>query len=124
VQVRRRSRTDDRSRRQRPRLRLQEGFAVDENFQPLDSKPRGHTQKSSWKRLRINHYYIKSKEQWLAKTGTEKADTGRRRGYKNERYAEHAAVFSQVQDDTIQAYLPALRAALGGKAPVDATRPS
>ena len=91
-----------------------EEWAVDENFQPLATRPRGQTQKSSWKRLRINHYFIKSKEQWMAKIARPKGDDGvvRKNGYDSARYAEHAEMFSRVFDDTIQSYLPALKAAL------------
>jgi glycosyl transferase family 92 len=92
-----------------------EGHAVDENFQPRDKRPRGQTEKCSFARLRVNHYYMKSKEEWFAKMTARKADTGEARGYKPEGYDRMASLFSEVHDETIQAYLPALEAALAAR---------
>ncbi len=93
-----------------------EGHAVDENFQPRDKPPRGKTEKVSFARLRVNHYYIKSKEQWLAKIDQPRADTGQRRKYKADDYESMAQRFSEVREETITAYVPALKAALAARA--------
>jgi hypothetical protein len=93
-----------------------EGYAVDENFQLRDKKPgRGQTEKCSFARLRVNHYYMKSKEQWLAKIDRPKADTGQPRGYDPAGYDRMAALFSEVHDETITAYLPALKSAIADR---------
>lgn len=88
-----------------------EGFAVDEQGRPLDRTPFGMTDGVSFARLRINHYYIKSEEQWEAKRMTPMANSGRSR----EVPAERAQVFS-VRDETITAYVPALREAVAAYA--------
>jgi hypothetical protein len=94
-----------------------EGFAVDENFELRNQMPgRGQTETLSFARLRVNHYYMKSREQWIAKGDTPKADTGQRRGYKPEGYERMAELFSSVPDETIQHYVPALKAALAARA--------
>jgi Glycosyltransferase family 92 len=101
-----------------------EGEGVDENFQLRDKRPgRGQTDKVSFARLRINHYYVKSKAQWIAKVDRPKADSGQRRGYKPEGYAPMAELFSEVRDETIQAYVPELRAALADRVRVVTTPP-
>ena len=92
-----------------------EGHAVDENFNLLDERPRGQTEKSSFARLRVNHYFMKSKAEWMAKITAPKADTGTPRGYTPEGYDRMAALFSAVHDDAIQAYLPPLKAALAAR---------
>ena len=93
-----------------------EGYAVDENFQLRDKKPgRGQTDKCSFARLRVNHYYMKSREQWLAKIVREKADTGKPRGYDPAGYDRMAKLFSEVRDETITAYLPSLKSAIAAR---------
>jgi hypothetical protein len=89
-----------------------EGFAVDENFQLRDKPGRGQTDTLSFARLRVNHYYMKSKEQWMAKIDRPKADTGQARGYRPEQYDRMAALFSEVRDETITKYVPALKSAI------------
>jgi hypothetical protein len=90
-----------------------EGHAVDENFGPRDKRPRGQTETVSFSRLRINHYYMKSRAQWLAKLGVPNVHSGHMRGYDPEGYANMAALLSEVPEETIGFYLPALKAALG-----------
>jgi hypothetical protein len=89
-----------------------EGHGVDENFQPRNQRPRGQTEKSSYTRLRVNHYYMKSKEEWFGKMNAPKADTGLPRQYGAHGYDRMAADFSVVHDETILAYLPALKEAI------------
>jgi hypothetical protein len=89
-----------------------EGEGVDENFNPIESL-RGFTEQSSWKRLRVNHYQMKSMEQWADKVQRPTADSGRLRKYNTDRLSRVlAGELSQVFDDTIQSYVPALKDAL------------
>lgn len=63
-------------------------------------------------RLRINHYYTKSLAEWRARFGrTEGPGTPSRDAFL--RAAFEKVERGQVEDDTIQHYLPALKAALG-----------
>jgi glycosyl transferase family 92 len=93
------------------RFDFTEGFAVDENFGLRDKKP-GQTPVRSWTRLRINHYYMRSRQQWMEKLAVPKADTGLPYPYDPAGYDEMAATFSMVRDETILEYLPALKAAI------------
>ena len=99
-----------------------DGHAVDEKFRPLDERPRGQTKTVSFARLRLNHYYIKSREQWFAKLNVPKADTAELRGHPPKNYERMAESYSQTRDETIQAYLPALRAALAARGRAEARR--
>ncbi|HZO58494.1 MAG TPA: glycosyltransferase family 92 protein [Solirubrobacterales bacterium] len=83
------------------------GFAVNELHHPVDRKPLGETDEVSFARLRINHYYIKSQEQWEAKRAAAMANSGRSR----QQPPEQAERYS-VRDETITAYAPAVRDAL------------
>jgi hypothetical protein len=85
-----------------------DGHAVDENGRPLDRKPFGLTDTVSFRRLRINHYRMKSEAQWEAKRTAARANSP---GYRAQP-SENPEAFS-VRDDLITAYAPALRAALG-----------
>jgi glycosyltransferase involved in cell wall biosynthesis len=80
-----------------------EGFAVDEEGRPLDRKPFGRTDEVSFARLRVNHYYIKSEEQWAQKRLAPMANSGRSRG----EAPEQTKFFTQ-RDETITAYAPAV----------------
>lgn len=99
-----------------------DGFAVDELFRPLDRTPRGQTQTVSYTRLRINHYNIKSREQWEAKQHVPSPQSGKTPAEVGIPYERQARAFSEVEDEIVMAYLPQLRAALaarGSGAPVD-----
>jgi hypothetical protein len=93
-----------------------EGYAVDELFRPLDKHPRCVTETVSFSRLRINHYYVKSREQWFAKQAVPSPQDGKVRTGIWPSYERLATALSAVHDDTIQAYLPRLKAALAGRA--------
>jgi hypothetical protein len=84
--------------------------AVDENHRPIDGPQTGET---SFERLRINHYATKSVEEWHRKLSRPMAHSGRVRKFKEENLARRGERLSAVPDDTITAYLPALRDALG-----------
>ncbi len=88
-----------------------DGFAVNEQGHPVDRKPFGITDEVSFARLRINHYYIKSEEQWRAKRLSPGANAGVSKGMPPER----AGIFS-VRDETITAYAPAVKDAVAAGA--------
>ena len=79
-----------------------------ERMKGVDRKPFGVTEAVSFERLRINHYYVKSEEQWVAKRTGRRANSERSRelpSYKDTAFT--------VRDETILAYAPALREAVG-----------
>ena len=88
--------------------------AVDELFRPLDRQPRSATQTVSFDRLRINHYYIKSREQWHAKLEVPSPQNGKVRTGLWPPYDRLVKKYD-VRDETIQAYLPQLKAALAAR---------
>ncbi len=92
-----------------------EGFAVDELFRPMDAQPRSRTQTVSFARLRINHYYMKSRAQWFAKMAVPSPQNGKVRTGIWPSYDRLARGLSAVEDGTIQGYLPALKAALAAR---------
>ena len=65
----------------------------------------------SFARLRVNHYYIKSEEQLVAKRMAPMANSGVPRMLPPER----AGVFT-VRDETITAYTPAVKDAIAAGA--------
>jgi Glycosyltransferase family 92 len=85
-----------------------DGFAVQENGRLLDRKPFGVTDEVSFERLRINHYAMKSQQQWEEKRTAPMANSGTPRRLTRERPGQF-----DVHDDLITAYAPALREALG-----------
>ncbi len=93
-----------------------EGFAVDENFRILDTRPRGKAETVSFSRLRVNHYYMKSKEQWAAKLHVPPVHSGTLRKFSLDGYEEDAELLSSVPDETITAYLPTLKTAIAARA--------
>jgi hypothetical protein len=80
------------------------GLAIDENHYPLTG---GRTNSVSFARLRVNHYYTKSEEEFARKLGQRRADTGAVRTSLLD-----CADCTEQHDETITAYLPALRAAI------------
>jgi hypothetical protein len=89
-----------------------EGCAVDEQFRPRDNGPRGKTETVSFSRLRVNHYWMKSRQQWLAKLEIPSPQNGKRRRAKPPMFDRMAPVNSAVRDEVITAYVPELKAAL------------
>ena len=92
-----------------------DGFAVDELFRPREKTPRSQTETVSYSRLRVNHYYMKSREQWFAKLQVPSPQSGKLREVGD--YDRLARTYSEVRDDTITAYVPPLEAALGARQP-------
>jgi hypothetical protein len=90
-----------------------QGFAVDELFRPRERTPRSKTDTVSFARLRLNHYYLKSREQWNAKLLVPSPQNGRQRSTGD--YDRMAVAFSEVEDETITAYVPELKAALAAR---------
>jgi hypothetical protein len=85
-----------------------EGFAVDENHEPLDGSQMERP--VSFERFRINHYATKSEEEYRRKIALwEKGASPREWSPAQE---ERLHRLSQVRDDAITIYLPALREAL------------
>ena len=88
----------------------EDGWAVNEEFKPIDHQPFGFVDMISFERLRLNHYIIKSEEQWEAKRNAPTPNSGKLRGLPPERPQRYS-----VEDDLITAYAPALRAALAAR---------
>ena len=87
-----------------------DGWAVNEEEIPIDHQPFGFVDMISFKRLRINHYIIKSEEQWEAKRNAPTPNSGKLRGLPTERPERYL-----VKDDLITTYAPAVRAALADR---------
>jgi Glycosyltransferase family 92 len=85
------------------------GHAVDELKRPIDEGVRW-AQSPSFERLRINHYWMKSAEEYGRKWGRVKPDTGKPR---RDDFEEFEVLFNRVRDEEILRFLPALRGALG-----------
>lgn len=104
-----------------------EGYAVDENCRAV--KPRNQTDAVTFSRLRVNHYMTKSEREYRAKLTRPTSDMGRLRAGKHTEtaIARRIRAWNEVHDDTIQMYVPELRAALARidaeeLAPVDESR--
>lgn len=88
-----------------------DGFVVDENHVRLAS---ALTDKASFSRLRINHYWTRSMAEFRKKFSGNRADTGRPRrppGVKADLERMNGRVSVQ-RDESILGYVPALRSAL------------
>ena len=93
-------------------------FAVDEQHRPLtDSNPRGMPGSNagwssdiSFELLRVNHYEVKSREEWERKTSRPDAMHGGDRTKMTWEYVQ--TWLSGERDEAITAYAPALREAL------------
>jgi hypothetical protein len=85
---------------------------VDENHRPIEARPGSPlsmTEEVSFERLRVNHYVTKSEEELRRKQTRVRVDNGRMRPYTEGQIARMLAALDQVEDRTIQTYLPALR---------------
>jgi hypothetical protein len=85
-----------------------EGLAVDEKKRPIQDTA---TEEFSCELFRINHYLIKSVEEFEIRQSRVRADSGKPR----RKYRDPEAAFrrlSEVPDEVITAYLPALKKAL------------
>lgn len=86
--------------------------AVDERFREV---PFARTQDVSFERLRINHYFTRSDEEFLHKLRKGKADQLVGRDPAIGRYREMGAERSEVRDETVLSYVPALKEALADR---------
>ena len=85
---------------------------VDENHHPVEGRPGSpysKTDEVSFERLRVNHYVTKSEEELQRKQMRPRVDNGRMRVYGEGAVARMLAALDEVEDRTIQMYLPAVR---------------
>jgi hypothetical protein len=85
------------------------GHAVDENEKVIEG---AITESPSYERLRINHYYTKSEQEFAMKLERPTAADGEVRGWVQERMTALEVLLNEERDEAITAYLPALRSAL------------
>jgi hypothetical protein len=94
-----------------------DGLAVDEQRRPITGPPYSHTDGVSFSRLRLNHYAIKSEEEFRLKLARGPADSSipKRERFSEAQLARIAGQYDEVEDRTILMHLPALREALGAR---------
>jgi hypothetical protein len=87
------------------------GVAVDENHELVGDPRPSMSKTESFSRLRINHYATKSEEEFRAKVARGPADSSvpRSERFTPAQLEKQARRFRDVEDRTIQMYLPALR---------------
>jgi hypothetical protein len=90
---------------------LTEGVAVDENHRPVEQMT---TDSLSFEKLRINHYFTRSKDEFREKFRTVRADTGlqRRPPDRPLNVERMDSVLSEKRDELLVPYAPRVRAAL------------
>jgi hypothetical protein len=97
--------------------KFDEGLAVDENQRPITGPPYSMTGEVSFARLRVNHYAIKSEEEYRRKLARGSADGApKQASLTAEQLERRAGFYNDVEDRTILMYLPRLRAALSVEA--------
>jgi len=98
-------------------FRYREGWAVDENGEPLKFSG-GKTESVSFSKLRINHYWSKSEEECRKKFDLWEAGGGTAGGKPRrwEFFEAQAEMLNEQRDETILMYLPALRERLASLA--------
>lgn len=91
-----------------------EGLAVDERRRPITGPPFSHTDGVSFERLRLNHYALKSEEEFRLKLARGPADSSipKRDRFNETQLARIARQYDDVEDRTILMHLDALKAAL------------
>jgi hypothetical protein len=90
---------------------------VNENHEPIDQLPRSSTRTLSYSKLRINHYLMKSEEEYRRKRARGRADADRSEpSIPDDVFRRREKAFNQHHDTTIQMYLPRLREALAARA--------
>ncbi len=93
--------------------KFDEGLAVDENQRPITGPPFSMTAEVSFARLRLNHYAIKSEEEFVRKLERGDAAGMPKLGLvTEEQYMTRMKRYNDVEDHTILMYLPKLREAL------------
>ena len=93
-----------------------EGWAVDENHRPITKPPRSMTEEVSFARLRLNHYSIKSEEEFRRKLARGPADSTvpKRELWDEQEIQRRLTIWNDIEDRDILVYLPALKQALAG----------
>jgi hypothetical protein len=89
--------------------------AVDENHRLIDARPGSPystTDEISFERFRVNHYTTKSEEEFRQKQQRIRVDNGQPREWTENQIRRLLTVLDEVEDRTIQMYLPALHAEL------------
>ena len=87
-----------------------EGEAVDTSEQPLEE---GFSREPSYSLLRVNHYYTRSRSEWMQKLARPRADTGElRRVPRVSIMGKRESKLNAKLDDSATIYAPAVRAAL------------
>jgi hypothetical protein len=89
--------------------------AVDENHRLIDARPGSPystTDEISFERFRVNHYTTKSEEEFRQKQQRIRVDNGQPREWTENQIRRLLTALDEVEDRTIQMYLPALRAEL------------
>jgi glycosyltransferase involved in cell wall biosynthesis len=97
----------------RHRADRQRAYAVDEQQRLLNGSNPGWSNDISFDLLRINHYWTKSRAEWERKLARPDAMHGGDRRFAALRWEQVQEMLSQARDETITAYAPALRRALG-----------
>jgi len=101
------------------------GLAVNELMQPIDRDPPTVNMPVSYDRLRLNHYWMRSEQEWRKKMESPMACDAKRRGIPADRFARFDALYSKVPDETILPYAPAVHTALAQPAaPVSIETPA
>jgi Glycosyltransferase family 92 len=86
-----------------------EGSSVNENHEPVSGRNEGSV---SFEKLRVNHYFTRSEEEFRKKSYGRRPNDGRVRISVQRNFEKALARRDQVTDTTIIMYAPALRAAL------------
>ena len=100
------------------------GFAVDERRRPITGPPFSQTESVSFERLRLNHYAVKSEEEFRLKLARGPADSSipKRDRYSKVQLARLARQYNDVEDRTIQMHLEELKEALARREPAGSLR--
>ena len=88
-------------------LHVRPGPAVDERHRPITGPPFSHTDGVSFERLRLNHYAVKSEEEFRLKLARGPADSSipKRDRFSEAQLARMAGQYNDVEDRTIQMHL-------------------
>jgi hypothetical protein len=95
------------------------GLAVDERRRPITGPPYSQTDEVSFERLRVNHYTVKSDEEFRMKLARGPADSSipKRDRYNETQLARIAGQYNDVEDRSILVHLTALKEALARREP-------
>ena len=96
-----------------------DGWAVDENHRPLTKGPLTFTEQVSFSRLRLNHYSVKSEEEFRRKLARGPADSSipKRELWDEQEIQRRLRGWNDVVDHDILVYLPQLKRALASRNP-------